>query len=262
MSQGMSPPAPSLDTHLGSIADRLIDIAGCVVSEAEAATASVRGMSHQAERVASLAADLEAAAAVMAGAVRQQAEALALAREALTANKPIVDALDQSVGRVAAINATIATIAQESRILSLNARIEAARAESGTHAYAVVATEMSALATRTKAATDDIGVSATAIAHDIGAAGKVVAAYELLVSEQDELLARSLDHASGQRSTARELAAITAEAVGTIDQAASAIGRVGAHAVVVKVLARQLSRLRNREDGKSGAGAAVIPDPA
>lgn len=248
MARQASPVAPSLDAHLGNIADRLIDIAGCVASEAEAATASVRGMSDQAERVASLAACLEGAAGVMAGAVKQQAEALAMARELLTANKPVVDTLDQSIGRVASISAAIATIAQESRILSLNARIEAARAESGSSAFTVVATEMSVLATRTKAATDDIEASALAIAHDIGAAGDMVAAYEMLVSEQDELLARSLDHAAKQSDAAQELATITAEAVGTIDQAASAIGRVGAHAVAVKVLARQLCRLSRRDD--------------
>ncbi len=251
--------APSLDAHLSSIAGRLIDIAGCVASEAEAATANVRGMSSQAARVASLAADLDSAATVIAEAVGQQAEALAMAGKALIANKPIVDALEQSVGRVASISAAIATIAQESRILSLNARIEAARAESGGSAYAVVAAEMSVLATRTKAATDDIGATALAIADDIGAAGEVVAAYEMLVSEQDELLARSLDHASGQRSTARQLAAITAEAAVATDHAASAIGRVGAHAVAVKVLARQLARL-SRDDPARDPRSAETAD--
>ncbi|GAA3260016.1 hypothetical protein GCM10020258_22220 [Sphingomonas yabuuchiae] len=250
MAQQASPVAPSLDAHLSDIADRLIDIAGCVASEAEAATASVRGMGDQAERVASLAASLEAAAGVMAGAVKQQAEALALARESLSANKPIVDTLDQSIGRVASISAAIATIAQESQILSLNARSKPL-GPIGASAFTVVATEMSVLATRTKTATDDIGASALAIAHDIGAAGDMVAAYEMLVSEQDELLTRSLDHAAAQSDAAQELATITAEAVGTMDQAASAIGRVGAHAVAVKVLARQLSRLSRRGDHKA-----------
>ncbi|WP_375244337.1 methyl-accepting chemotaxis protein [Sphingomonas parapaucimobilis] len=217
MAQQASPVAPSLDAHLGNIADRLIDIAGCVASEAEAATASVRSMSDQAERVASLAASLEAAAGIMAGAVRQQAEALAMARESLTANKLVVDTLDQSIGRVASISATIATIAQESRILSLNARIEAARAESGASAFAVVATEMAVLATRTKTATDDIGANALAIAHDIGAAGDMVAAYEMLVSEQDELLpvrsttppVKAMPHGNWRRSRPRRSAPST-----------------------------------------------------
>ncbi len=259
-----SPPAraPSLDSHLKGIAGRLIDIAGCVASEAEAATASVRGMSSQAARVAALAADLDSAAGLMADAVRQQGEALAMARKALIANKPIVGALEQSVDRVASISAAIATIAQESRILSLNARIEAARAGSEGSAYAVVAAEMSVLATRTKAATDDIGASALAIADDVGATGKVVAAYEMLVSEQDELLARSLNHASGQRSTARQLAAITAEAAAATDHAASAIGRVGAHAVAVKVLARQLAKLGRNDDPARDTQSAQAADKA
>lgn len=238
---------PDLTAQLGGIAMRLIDIASCVASEAEMATAVVRGLSGQAGRVASLAAGLEAAAGVMEAAVRQQAEALALARAALTTNKPIIDALEQSVAGVASISIAIATIAQESRMLSLNARIEAARAGTGGSAFAVVATEMSTLATRTRDATEDIGTRASMIAHDVGAANEVAVAYETLVMEQDDLLATSLEHATRQRDTAVELAAITSQTVETVDQAASAIGRVGANAVAVKILARQLSKLSKRD---------------
>ena len=75
----------------------------------------------------------------------------------------------------------------------------------------------------------------------------MVGAYQTLVTEQDALLDQSLDHAARQRDTARQLATITAETVGTVDQAATAIGRVGAHAIAMKVLARQLSRLSQRD---------------
>lgn len=233
-----------LDAQLASIASRLIDIAGCVAEESEIATAVVRGMTDQSARVAALAAGLEAAAAAMEAGVRQQADALAVARSALLANKPVIAALEQSVEGVAAISAAIATIAQESRILSLNARIEAARAGAEGRAFAVVATEMSMLTNRTKHATDEIAERASIIAQDVGAVNAVAAAYEALVVEQDDLLAGSLVHATRQRATAVELATITVESVGTADRAAAAIGRVGANAVAVKMLARQLSKLR------------------
>lgn len=247
MRPGGSAIMPDLAAQLDSIAVRLVDIAACVAAEAETATAVVRGMTDQASRVASLAATLEAAAGVMEASVRQQAQALGAARAALATNKPVIDALEQSVAGVAAISATIASIARESRILSLNARIEAARAGTTGTAFAVVATEMSSLARGTKCATDQIGASASAIADDVGAANAMVGAYQTLVTEQDALLDQSLDHAARQRDTARQLATITAETVGTVDQAATAIGRVGAHAIAMKVLARQLSRLSQRD---------------
>ena len=102
---------------------------------------------------------------------------------------------------------------------------------------------MSTLTTRTKNATDEISARASVIAHDVGAANEIVTAYGTLVVEQDELLTTSLDQATRQRGIAVELSAITAEAVGTVEQAASAIGRVGANAVAVKILARRLSKL-------------------
>lgn len=241
-----APAELDLNVQLGGIAARLLDIAGCVASEAETATTVVRGMTDHAGRVASLAADLEAAAGMMEEGVRQQADALALARAALTMNRPVVEALEASVAGVASISAAIAKIAKESRILGLNARIEATRAGTGTGPFAVVAAEMSTLAARTTDATNEIGARASVIAHDVVAANDVVAAYGTLLVEQDALLITSLEHAARQRDAAMELATITAATVGTVDQAASAIGRVGANAVAVKVLARQLSRLGKR----------------
>jgi methyl-accepting chemotaxis protein len=240
--------APGLHDQLSGIAGRLIDIAGCVATEAETATAVMRGMTDQATRMAQLAVGLEAAAGVIEESVRQQADALALARSALATNKPVIDALEQSAANVASISAVIAAIAQQSGILSLNARIEAARAGQGGAAFAVVATEMSRLATQTKDATDQIGTSARVIAKDVGAAHQLVDAYDGFLSERDDLLASSLDHATRQRDTSMELAAITADTAETLDQAASAIGRVGANAVAVKVLARQLSRLSEQRE--------------
>lgn len=232
----------TVGAQLGAIAARLIDIAGCVASEAEMAATAVRSLTDHADRAAALAALFEAAAAVVEEGVRRQAEALALARTDLAANKPVIDALEQSAAGVGTISMAIATIARESRVLSLNARIEAARAGDG-HAFAVVATEMSTLATRTMQSTTDIGERASLLARDVGAANEVVAAYSTLVLDQEDLLSTSLESAMRQRDAAGELATITAETTGTIDRAALAIGRVGANAVAVKMLARQLAKL-------------------
>lgn len=246
MTGEVSAAAPEIETQLGGIATRLLDIAGCVASEAETATAVIRGMADQAMRIASLAAALEAAANEVEAGVRQQAETLAQARTALATNKPTIDALAQSVEGVASISATIAQIAQESRMLSLNARIEAARSGNEGGAFAAISHEMSTLTARTTIANASIGERSLVIARDVGAANDVVAAHATLVTEQGDLLAASLESAGQQRQIASELAEITAETAGTVDTAASAIGRVAANAVAVKVLARQVSKLARR----------------
>ncbi|MBW6522519.1 hypothetical protein KZ810_03330 [Sphingomonas sp. RHCKR47] len=236
-------PDADLSAQLSGIAARLIDVAGCVASEAEAASILVRGMTDHASRVASLAFGLEAAASTMEAAVRRQADALAIARAELAANKPVIDALEQSIAGVSSISAAIAEVAQESRILSLNARIEAARAGVDGAAFGVVAAEMSGLAIRTKTAADDIVVRSSRITTDLDATNGTVASYSIMLVEQNGVLEATLNDAMRQRSTAAELAMITTETEDTVDQAATAIGRVGANAVAVKVLARQISKL-------------------
>lgn len=235
-----------IDGQLGAIAARLLDIAGCVASESEAATSVIRGMAGQASRIAHLAAALEEAASIMEASVRQQAESLAQARVTLLANKPTIDAMARSVEGVASISTAIAQIARESRTLSLNARIEAARVGGHDGAFAAISTEMSTLTNRTIAANAAIGERSLVIARDVLAANEVVAAHDALVIEQDDLLAASRDGAGRQRAIAIELAGITADSSGTVDLAASAIGRVGANAVAVKMLARQVAKLATR----------------
>lgn len=232
-----------LRAQLGAIAARLTDIAGCIASEAEAATAVVRGTTDQAHRIADLAAMLAETASAMEENARRQAETLAHARETLAINKPVIDALTRSAEGVASISASVSAIARESQMLSLNARIEAARSGDAGRAFAVVAAEMSALTGRTKQATDDIGARAAAISRDVGAADEVVAAHEAMAVEQDKLLSASLDQAQRQHETAAELAKITADTADTADRTAVAIGRVGANAVAAKMLARQIAKL-------------------
>lgn len=241
--------ASAIDAQLDGIATRLLDIAGCVASEAETATAVIRGMAEHATRIAVLAAALEAAANDVEAGVRQQAETLAEARTQLVTNKPTIDALAQSVDSVAAISATIAEIARESRMLSLNARIEAARSGGEGSAFAAISAEMSTLTTRTANANAIIGERSMLITRDVQAANKIAVAHAELVTEQDGLLAASFVSAGQQRQIASELVDITADAATTIDTAAAAIGRVGANAVAVKVLARQVSKLARKGNG-------------
>lgn len=200
-------------------------------------------MASQALRIATLASALEDAASLMEAGVQHQAAMLTDARAALAKNAPTVTALSRSVDSVALISATIAEIARESRILSLNARIEAARSGEDGGTFAVISREMATLTGRTAAANAEVGERSRSIARDVGSANDVVAAHGALVTEQDDLLAASLENAGRQRSIAAELAGITADTTGTVDLAAAAIGRVGANAVAVKVLARQVANL-------------------
>lgn len=234
---------PDHEQQLRAIADRLTDIAGQVAAEAEAATATVRDLVQQADRVAMLAKALETAATTTEAGVLQQAGTLATARIRFDRNASVVEGLAQSIDSVATISATIGGIAQESRILSLNARIEAARTEGQSGAFAAVAAEMSVLAARVLSANEQIGDRTGKIAYDVGVASDVVVSHAALLHEQDDLIVASLSVAGQQREAAIALSEITGEIATALDAAAHAIGRVGAGAVTAKVLARQLGRM-------------------
>lgn len=231
------------DTQLRAMAERLTDIATQVAQEAEATTATVRDLAQQAARIASLASALEATANDTGTAMARQAGTLHAARDRFARDAMAVEELGRTIDAVAAISATIGGIAQESRILSLNARIEAARHDRGAPSFAAVAAEMSVLTDRVRTANGAIGDRAQEIARDVRVARAVVASHGTLLDEQDGLIAASLTASGQQRDAATELSAITADAAAALNATAQAIGRVGAGAVAAKVLARQLRRL-------------------
>lgn len=235
-------PGQAAPPALADLAARLTDMATHVAREAETAASSIRALVDQAHQVADLAAALDDAAAELEAEVRQQNAALGTARDELADHRPAVAALERSPDRLASISRTIAELARQTNVLSINARIEAARSGPEARGFAAVASEMSGLASQTKQATGDIGQSADLIAHDVRSARAIVISQDALVANQTELLGSALDSAARQRKTAAALAALAAEGADRVDVAASSVGRVGATAIAVKMLAREIAR--------------------
>lgn len=235
-------PGQAVPPALADLAARLTDMATGVAREAETAAGAIRALTEQAHEVAALAAALDGAAAELEAEVRQHNAALSDAREQLADYRPAVEALERSPDRLAAISLTIVQLARRTSMLSINARIEAARSGPEARGFAAVASEMSELAGQTKQATGDIGQSADVIAHDVRSARAMVVSQDALVANQTDLLGSAMDSAGRQRATASALAALAADGAGRVDAAASSIGRVGAAAVAVKMLAREIAR--------------------
>ena len=235
-------PGQAAPLALADLAARLTDMATGVTREAETAAGAIRALTDQAHQVADLAAALDYAAAELEAEVRQHNVALGAARDQLADHRPAVAALERSPDRLATISRTIAQLARQTNMLSINARIEAARSGPEARGFAAVASEMSGLAVQTKQATGDIGQSADVIAHDVRSARAIVVSQDALVANQTDLLGSALDSAGRQRETASALAALAAEGADRVDAAASSIGRVGATAVAVKMLAREIAR--------------------
>lgn len=236
------PPKQLAPPTLADLAARLTDMAASVARESEAATREIRALTDQARQVASLAAILDHAATELQREVHEHNAALISVRADLDEQRPAVDALERSPDGLATISRTVQEIARQSRLLSINARIEAARSGPEARGFAAVVFEMSELAKRTQQAKGDIGNSADEIGRDVQAAQMLVQSQDGLVAGQASLLGSALGHADRQRDTASNLSSLASESAERVSAAASAIGRVGATAVAVKMLAREIAK--------------------
>ncbi len=129
-------------------------------------------MALSAVRLAALGPQLAALAVRMdeqANMQARQAEGIAAATRELTERLgAVVGRLQAATGNVQSVMGDIARIADQTRILSINASIEAARAGEQGRAFSVVAREVQALADQTRGSTQLIGERVQAIQGSVG----------------------------------------------------------------------------------------------
>lgn len=173
--------------------------AGAIRSHLGGLSASSTEMAASAEEVAQGAAD----AARLGGNAEHAAQSIA----------DHVDQLSISGKEVARSVSLIAEVADQIKLLSLNATLEAARAGAAGRGFSVVAAEIRSLADHTTMATDSIDQVVKRIQDDIastaGAARKVVDSLSTVVKSQERIAAS----AEQQRSTASEVARAAEESV-------------------------------------------------
>lgn len=247
---------PSLEASVGAIAARLDDIATSVADEATQLTATMRTVAAQANDVAVLVAELEDAAQQIDAAMQEQLRFINAAREELAGNESALAALGASAAVIASLSARIGEIAAQSRILSLNARIEAMRSKEG-QAFAAVAEAMGDLATQTRSATDDMTGAAAEIDGNVAAAGTIIQAGTALADHQHGMIRQIATSTAEQRRAAVDLRRLTAETVERVDDAALGIGRVASAASIVGLLGRQMGKLARAATPNADAPSSV-----
>lgn len=232
--------------QLKSVATRLTDIAAQLSQDAEAVTATIRAMSTHAHEIAALANDLEGAANHVDMSVQAQADTLTQLKRSMTENEPAIDALAHAIETVASMSGVIDEIARQSRVLSLNARIEAMRGvqdQAESAGFAAVASEMSLLTEQTRVANEQIRLRVSSVTQEVERVRRIVKSGDDLMVTQTGMIGASLDMSHRLRTTASMMTRITAEAATKIDNVAAGIGRMGSTAAAVKILAQQISRI-------------------
>ncbi|MFV3129009.1 protoglobin domain-containing protein [Niveispirillum sp. KHB5.9] len=153
--------------RLGTIADDLHDAASAMAEAAAHALADVQAVATATEQ-------LESASQAIAEQVAQSATVTdTVAKQAGDAAR-IVAGLSQATGRISDVAKLVQAIAAQTKLLALNANIEAARAGDAGRGFAVVAGEVKSLARQTEDAIGTVNVQAGDIRQATDATGRSV----------------------------------------------------------------------------------------
>lgn len=189
-----------------------------VASASEQTSANVQAVAGASEELSSSIAEIGrqiGEASTLIGAAVEQAR--------LTDND--VRSLADSASKVGTIVAMIQAIAEQTNLLALNATIEAARAGEAGRGFAVVASEVKALASQTAKATQDIEAQMGTIQGATQQSVEKIADISRRIAELDHITSSIAGAASQQSSATGEISRnISEAAVGAAEVASTIVG--------------------------------------
>jgi methyl-accepting chemotaxis protein len=137
-------------------AGTLTQVADAASSEANSAQSASAAASGSVQTVAAAAEELSASIREIANQASNATSVVLRATEIANSTDRDVSALSDAADRIGEVVQMIRAIAEQTNLLALNATIEAARAGEAGKGFAVVASEVKALATQTAKATEEI----------------------------------------------------------------------------------------------------------
>ena len=178
--------------------------------------------------------DIASAADELAASVteidRQVAQSNAIAAKAVSEaerTNATVKELNEAAGRIGDVVRLITDIAEQTNLLALNATIEAARAGEAGRGFAVVASEVKALAGQTAKATEDIGAQIAGMQHATMRSIEAIGAIERTIREIGDISGAIAAAVTEQGAATQEIArSVETAAKRTIDTADEVV-RVG-----------------------------------
>jgi methyl-accepting chemotaxis protein len=234
--QTVSSASTELEAAAGTLtttADNTQQLSGAVAAASEQASANVQSVASATEEMTSsvneISRQVQESAKISGEAVRQAHETDARINE-----------LSQAAGRIGDVVKLITSVAEQTNLLALNATIEAARAGEAGRGFAVVASEVKALAAQTGKATEEIS---TQIAGMQAATQDSVTA----IKEIGITIGRISEISSAIAAAVEEQGAATSEISRNIGEASKGTAQVATNITDV-----------NRGAGETGAASAQV----
>ena len=213
-------------TSISAAAEEMSTSVGAIAAALEEMTASLNQVAHSCQKECSIA---------------------TAADENAHATQAIMERLGETAGKVGKVVVVIKSIADQTNLLAMNARIEAASAGAAGKGFAVVANEVKELANQTARATVEIGAQIQDMQQTTGSAVKAIVAIANVIAEVSAI-SQSIVHAVEQQAaTVNEIARNMAGA----QSSATSIARN------VTESARGLSEISSNISGVSKASAGT-----
>ncbi|MGU3493252.1 methyl-accepting chemotaxis protein [Xanthobacteraceae bacterium A53D] len=208
--------------ELQRAARSMADAASKTSSQSTAVAAAAEEASTNVVMVASSAEELGSSVDEIARQVQQSATLSLTAVQEAEKTGAVIRDLATAAARIGDVVNLISSIAEQTNLLALNATIEAARAGDAGKGFAVVASEVKALATQTAKATEEIESQIGAIQATTRQAVDVIGGVGAQIRQMNDV-------ASGISAAVEEQGIATREIVRNVDQAATGTNSVTTH---------------------------------